>query len=209
MTFFILTSCSNNKDIQVATTFTKSNAEWKVLDKESEMINKYWYIKAPYKGCQWVRKSWNGLEVWTQECKVKNNLLTINPSKAFPWFFLEINTWSWYTSEKLAIQAFNTKGSTSTDEALEKVKSQLLKENFIKKDDACVFKKVDTLSNEARKVFTLAKENWETCWEYSLDLTGEELRFFEVKTENKNKVIFINQMTWKQLFDEKNIKIIE
>lgn len=179
------------------------------MDKESEMINKYWYIKAPYKWCQWVKKTWNQLQVWTQECRVKNNILTINPSKTFPWFFLEINTWSWFTSEKLAIQVFNTKGSTTTDIALEKVRNQLLKENFIKKEDTCVFKKVDTLSNDAKKVFTLAKESGETCWEYSLDQTGQELRLFEVKTENKNKVIFINQMAEKQLFDEKNIKIIE
>lgn len=209
MTFFILTSCSKDENVQITTTFEKPVVQWKTLDKESEMINKYWYIKAPYIWCQWVKKSAHSIEVWTQECTIRNKWITINPSKSFPWFFLEVNSWSWYTSEKLAIQVFDTKGSKSTIDALERVKKQLLKENFIKKEDACVFKKDEALSNETKKIFTLWKENGETCWEYSFDTNWKEVRYFESKTENKNKVIFISQMNEKQLFDEKNIKIIE
>ncbi len=168
--------------------------------------------KAPYIWCKWEKRTWAWLEVWVQNCKIKGKKLTINPSKTLPWYFFEIDSGSWFVAQRLAIQVFNTSETKTIEESLEKVFEKIKSQNEIDKNK-CKFKKEETLSGKDKEIYILRQSGSGTtqtgsiCWDYWYIIDGDK-KYFEIFKNKLNKVLFINQTKEKQLFDEKNIKIL-
>lgn len=171
-----------------------------------------WERKTPYIWCNWEKKTWAWLELWVQNCRIKWKNLTINANETLPWYFYEVDSWSWFISQKLAIQVFKNPEAKTIEDSLQKIWEKINTQNTINKNN-CKFKKDINLSDKESEAYTLIKtwtwmsQTWTTCWDYEYIENGNK-KYFKIFLTRITKPIFINQTKDKQLFDEKSIKLI-
>lgn len=158
----------------------------------------------PYKWCKIVEKVWAWMLLKVQECTVKGNTLTVNPSESLPWFFIEIDSGSWFVAQELAIQKFDVGDFDNSLVAWEKLIKKFIQDAYIK-EWQCSFKKITEKSKDVILLHLLPNKETDTCWEYGYD-SQEKNNYFLV-FKNEKKVVFIREQTKKRLFDPNSLQL--
>lgn len=182
----------------IITLFLLSGCFWNDQVKTSFNEKKYDLPKA-YSWCSWEENKNDILSFSSQNCLIWENKIRINKWENENQFFFEINSWSGFVQNKLALEVFrfdNIWDSNAKDE---------WKKKFLQEGNDCDFKKNLLYSNGDRDYLYLISWSGASCWEYGSQSDKWYKNFFLFYPEKKETLIFIRQFSDKKILNENSI----
>ena len=197
-----LSSCSTPKDRDAMIVSHLDTPKEKKVEKASFK---------PYSSCnvEWRSSLWIGVDV--QNCFVKWKKLTVVSNDKLHGYYIGIDSGSGMVLQELALQVLDVWDFQNEAQGMQKAVDSLKSSSGTGTLNTCSFVKDYRLSDKKKSIYTIIGNSQEdgsisTCWDYGF-VDKNHYRYFII-FKGKQKIIFVNQLKQKRLFDEQSIVII-
>ncbi len=201
LAWVVLTSCGQKaaeNSVIISRLDTKKAVEKKVPFK-------------PYPNCtvSWKSSLWVGVDV--QDCFIKGKKLSVVADEKLGAYYIGVDSGSGYIMQELAIQIFDVGVEWDEKQRLQKVLDTLKKSGNSDSYAKCSFVKDEKLSDAQKSVYTMIGDvktdgTSTDCGDYDYK-NKNHFRYFYIYP-GKSKILFINQLKEKRLFDEKSVQVL-